>query len=290
MRPPRHGVGPTGLVLLLLALGLLAAQGCASRERPRHTDRLETVRLKGSDTMRILAQRWAEDYMKTHDSVSIYVEGGGTRLGVEALLKGETDIACASRTLNADEVRRLHERHGSLGFRFLCAKDALSIYLHPENPVRDLSSEELAGILSGKIQTWDQVGGEKQRIRVLVREPNSGTRAFIRDHVLSGESYSGDAVIIVGTQAVADSVAADRAAIGFGGLAYGQHVYHCRIDGAPPTAENVRDGSYPIARYLYFYTAREPTGAVKQFIDWVLSASGQTLVEEVGYISLWDLE
>jgi phosphate transport system substrate-binding protein len=284
--PRRYVAAPSSLLLLAACV---TAFGCAHPQSKSPTSGPQLLQIKGSDTMRILAQRWAEQYMRQHSGTSIYVEGGGSRRGIDALIAGKADLCAASRPLTADEVRKLHQRHGSLGFKFLTAKDALSIYLNPANPVLNLTLSQLADILTGKIKQWSEVGGRPERIEVLIREPSSGTRAFLQEHVMGGETYSPDAVTVAGTEALARRVAENPAAIGFGGLAYGPQVYHCRINNVPPTEETVRDGSYPIARYLYLYTVDEPTGPVRDFINWVLSDEGQKIVRDTGYVTLWNL-
>ena len=271
---------------VLAAWGLLGA-GCSHIPQGSLSPQPGIIRIKGSDTMRILALRWAEEYMRTHDGILIYVEGGGTLAGIEALIKGETDLGCASRSLDAGEIKRLWERRGTLGFKFLCAKDALSIYINAANPIRDLSLEQVASILTGRFRDWSEVGGPSGKIAVYIREPNSGTRAFLREHVMGGIPYAPDAVTVAGTEALARRVAEDPRGISFGGIAYGPQVVHCRIDGVAPSRESVRDGSYPIARYLHLYASTEPEGAARDFIDWVLGEEGQRVVAETGYIPLW---
>jgi phosphate transport system substrate-binding protein len=237
--------------------------------------------------MAFLGRRWAEEFMRNHPGVIIRVDGGGSRAGVEALIKGKADLCTSSRPLTTDETRRLLERTGSVGIEILSARDALSIYLNFGNPVRDLSLDQVRGLLSGSIQNWRDVGGLDERVQVWIREPNSGTRAFLQEHVLQGDEYAPTAATISGTWALADAVAHDRAGIGFGGLAFGDQVYHCRIDGVAPTPTNVRSGAYPIARYLYLYAAAPPAGAIKEFIDWVLGVEGQRIVDECGYVPIW---
>jgi phosphate transport system substrate-binding protein len=226
--------------------------------------------------------------MTHHPDVAVYVDGGGTGTGVDALVEGSVDICSASRPLEAEEIRRLVERYGSLGFSILCARDALSIYLHPGNPVKDLSLAQVKDILTGVVTNWKSVGGEDWPIRVATREPNSGTYLFLKEHILLGEDYTPSAETLPGTNAIVRFVEQDTAAVGYGGFAYGQGVYHSSIDGVEPTPENVRNGTYLISRYLYLYTVQPPAGPPKEFIDWVLGSEGQRIVEEVGYISLFD--
>lgn len=290
VRPPIRGCSlPFGLRLLLLVAFLLAGCAASGSRRAESRDGLE-LRIRGSDTMAPLARRWAEEFMRSHPGVSVSAEGGGTRAGIDALIAGDIDLCTASRTLTADESRRLVERRGSLGICILTARDAVSIYLNHDNPVRRLTTEQLRGLFAGTIVSWSEVGGRDEPVRLYIREPASGTRAFIRDHVLEGGPFAPAATVCSGTWAVATAVAADRWGVGFGGIAFGQQVHHVEIDGVAPTPAHVRDGTYPLSRYLYLYTVEQPTGLLKTFVDFVLSPAGQTIVEEVEYIPLWEME
>lgn len=236
--------------------------------------------------MIILAELWAEEYMKANPGISVYAEGGGTATGMEALIKGDIDICTASRPINPGEARRLVEHQGYLGISFLAAKDALSIYLHPENPVRNLTVAQLKDIYMGKISSWKEVGGKDAQIALFSRSPNSGTHLYFQEHILEGQPYSAAAQTVTSAAAVVEAVAQNPNAIGYGGIAYGQNLVHCKINGVTPTEANVRNDSYPISRYLYFYTIKEPSGNVKRFIDWALSREGQAAVKKIGYVPL----
>ena len=276
----------TRRMLPLLSAALLLA-GCAPAPTAVRTDR-PTIRIKGSDTMLLLVSRWAEEFMKLHPEVAIYNEGGGTETGIDALIDGSVELSAASRTLRADEARRLLQTRRSLGYSILTARDALSVYLNPGNPLRDLSMEQLRRLFTGEAGSWSEVGGEARTVQVIGRPPNSGTRQFFEEHVLRGAPYAASTITVPTTKAVIRMVMEDRGGIGYGGLAYGSDVIHASIDGVAPTAENVRSGAYPISRYLYLYAAEPPDGHVKEFIDWILSDAGQRIVREIGYIPLWD--
>jgi len=239
--------------------------------------------------MHILASRWAEDYMKLNPEISIYVEGGGTAQGVQALVEGKADICTASRPLRPNEARLLAENYGKLGMNFLVAKDALSIYIHPQNPVQDLTLAQVKEIFGGKITNWQDVGGHNAPITVLIRPPNSGTHLYFKEHVLDGDDYTPTAQIMSTTSMVVNVVTDNPEAIGYGGIAYGMNVVHCQLDGFAPTEENIRNDRYPIIRYLYLYTIDTPPTPVKAFIDWILS-EGQKVVNEVGYMPLWTVD
>jgi phosphate transport system substrate-binding protein len=269
-------------VLLLLGAGCGGSQSEAMSGRDR-------IRITGSDTMLRLTERWAEEFMRQHPGVTVTVEGGGTERGVRALVEGSTDFAAASRPIPPEAVARLAREYRSLGFSVLTARDALCFYTHMDNPVFTLSTEQLVGIFSGRITRWSEVGGEDAPIRVLSRDPNSGTHVYLEEHLLQGGTVTDQATVLPGTAAIVREVSRDVYAIGYGGLAYGENVYDLDVDGVAPFPENVRNGRYPISRYLYLYAIRSPEGVQKRFIDWVLGPEGQRIVQEVGYVPLYDV-
>ena len=225
--------------------------------------------------------------MTTHPGISVYAEGGGSATGVQALIRGTIDICAASRPLTSDEVKPLAKKYRSIGVSILVAKDALSVYLNPKNPVTDLTLKQLKQIFGGKVQDWRSVGGNDEKIKVFIRPQSSGTHLYFREHILEGAEYGINAIPIPTTAAIVDSILSNPNAIGYGGIAYGSEVTHSQINGINPSEENVRYDLYPLSRYLYFYTVRKPQGEVKKFIDWVIGARGQEIVGEVGYIPLW---
>lgn len=246
------------------------------------------LKLKGSDTMYMLTSILAEEYMKTDPSVSIYVEGGGTVSGVKALISGEVNICTASRPLEADEVKLIAEHFGTVGMSFLIAKDALSIYINPDNPVKNITVEELKKIFTGKIINWNELGGNNEPILPIIRMPNSGTYLYFKEHILEGEEYLEPVRIKPSLSGVIDEIRNKRNAIGYGGIGFKEEIEHALINGIEPSEDNVRNDKYPIQRYLYFYTINNPTGKVKEFIDWVVSPAGQKIITKAGYISLWN--
>ena len=249
--------------LLPLALATIFLAGCLSA--PERAE--EEIRIVGSDTMLELDRRFAEAYMRAHPGTSVRVEGGGSGVGIEALISGRAAIAATSRPLSSAEVAAIHEHFGTLGVRFLVAQDALSVWVNAANPVRDLGLEQLRGIFDGSLTEWSAVGGEASKISVIVRPPNSGTHRFFRDHVLSGTQYAPHAKTQPTTTAVLAGVAEDRTAIGYGGHAYRlEGAVQVGIDGVAPTAEEVGRGRYPLTRYLSFYTTEPPTGLALSLI------------------------
>ncbi|MFZ0389624.1 MAG: phosphate ABC transporter substrate-binding protein [Calditrichia bacterium] len=272
------------LLTALILSGLFLT--CQPRQHPSPN----RLRIKGSDTMLILLRRLAQVYMSEHPGTAVYVEGGGTGAGVKALLDGDADIAAASRPLLPQELSRMAERYQSVGYSLLVAKDALSIYLHPANPVQDLALKQLKQIFTGEYSNWKQLNGKDQKISVYIRPPNSGTYFYFREHILQGEDYLDSATTLTTTRAIVKAVLKDTAGIGYGGTAYGSKVVHSKVNGISPSALNVRYDLYPISRYLYFYTRSKPEGLLQDFFDWVLSTEGQRIVQQIGYIPLRPLE
>lgn len=268
----------------LLVLGMLAAVATGAAQT--------VITVKGSDTMVILAQRWAERYMTAHPDVAVQVTGGGSGTGISALINGTTDICNSSRPMKKSERDKLKQRYGSLGVEIRCAQDGLSVYANSANPVAELSLPQVREIFTGRITNWKQVGGPDQRIILYSRENNSGTYVYFKDNVLEGEDFAPTAQNLPGTASVVNAVAKDAWGIGYGGAAYGRGIRELKLrttadDPAyPPTKETIRNGTYPIARYLYMYLRNRPAGAIKQYVDWILGAEGQEVVSEVGYFPI----
>ena len=256
------------------------------------TQPTETITVKGSDTMVILAQRWAEAYMAKHPETVIQVTGGGSGTGISALINGTTDICNSSRPIKKSEREKLKQRFNTLGVEIKGAKDGLAIYANDANPIKELTLAQLKDIYTSKIMNWKDVGGPDAKIIMYGRENSSGTYSYFKDNVLDGEDYASSVQSMPGTAAVVNAVAKDKYGIGYGGAAYGKGIKFLKVKkdasslGYEPTAENVKSNDYPITRYLFMYTRSKPSGALKDFIDWTLSSEGQEIVTKVGYFSV----
>lgn len=252
---------------------------------------IEKITIKGSDTMVILSQQWAEAYMSKHPGSVIQVTGGGSGVGLAALINGSTDIANASRPIKPTEVAKLKGKYKTSGIEIACAKDGLSVFLNKGNKVSELTIEQLGAIFSGKYTNWKQVGGDDAKIRLYGRESSSGTFEFFKEHVVKGD-FSKYVQTLPGTAAIVNAVKKDKYSIGYGGAAYAEGVKDCKVKkdakskGVYPTPENIKNKTYPISRYLYMYLKSKPTGETKAFIDWVLSPEGQKMVVKTGYFPL----
>lgn len=252
-----------------------------------------TITVKGSDTMVILAQKWAEVYMIKHPEVKIQVTGGGTGTGFAALQNQQTDLCNASRKIRPKEIETCIKAFGKRPTEHRVALDGLSVYVHADNSVQELSLEQLEGIFTGKIKNWKDVGGAAAPIILYSRENSSGTYEFFKEHVLRGKDFAASAQTMPGTAAVLQSVSKEKNGIGYGGAAYGVGAKHVNIrktstdEAVEPTEENVVNGKYPISRYLYIYVNPAfEKGDVAAYLKWIRSNEGQAVVKDVGYFPL----
>ena len=272
----------------MAGMALVAAAGCGDGGGAKSN----TVTIKGSDTMVILGQRWAETYMHSNTGVTVQVTGGGSGTGIAALINGGTDICESSRPMKDKERDQVRKRHGQDVKETPVALDGVAVYVHQDNPVPSLTLAQLKAIYTREVRNWKEVGGADAPIVAYGRENNSGTYMYFKEHVLDKEDFAADIQTLPGTAAVVNAVGKDANSIGYGGIAYGSGIRAVPVskgEGAKavaPSLETVMDGSYPVSRELYFYTVGEPTGAVKAFIDWSLSDEGQAVCEKVGYYPL----
>ncbi|MCX7795355.1 MAG: phosphate ABC transporter substrate-binding protein [bacterium] len=247
------------------------------------------ITIKGSDTMVILVQRLAEEYMNRNRGKIIQVTGGGTGIGIAGLINRITDIANASRPLNNKERESIKKVWNKDPKEFKIALDGITIYVNPSNPIKEITLAQLKGIYTGKIKSWKELGWEDKTIVVYTRENNSGTYVFFKEHVLDNEDYTSKAQSLPGTGGIVNAISKEKYAIGYGGIAYskGIKILAVKKDDKSkaylPTDANIRKGFYPISRYLYMYTCIYDDPDIKSFIDWVLSDEGQKIVSQVGY-------
>ncbi len=282
--------------LILLAAGALLLAGCSrdSQNNAGNDEGRGYLTIKGSDTMVHLLSTWAESFMDSTPA-EVSVTGGGSGTGIAALLNGTTDICAASREIKDKELQLANDK-GITPIEIAVALDGIVVVVNPANPVNDLTVEQIGKIFSGAITSWDQVGGPAQPILLLSRESSSGTYVFFQETVLNKADYSPKARLMPGTSAVVQAVTADKWSIGYVGLGYSMEaageIKTLAVRPAPekdlvsPSIESIKNGSYPIARALYFYTNGEPQGLVKAFIDFCLSPAGQKIVQETGYVQV----
>lgn len=262
----------------------------AGGARAAQTEQYITV--KGSDTMVHLVSGWAESFMKTNKAVDVSVTGGGSGTGISALINGTADICASSRDIQAAEKQKLNNAQRE----FIVARDGIAVIVHPSNPLKELTIEQIRNIFTGAFRNWKEVGGPDQPFTLLSRESSSGTYVFFQEHVLDKRNYSPRARLMPATSAIIQEAASNKTAIGYVGLGYaaeaGSKVRMLAVrkdagSGAVlPSEAAVQSGAYAIARPLYLYTKGEPQGLAKTFIDFTLSPAGQKIVLENGYVAV----
>jgi phosphate transport system substrate-binding protein len=273
---------------LFVSLVLLPAVPAAAQAK--------AIQIKGSDTMVNLGQAWAEAFSKIHKGVNMAVTGGGSGTGLTALINGTCDIAESSRSIEPKELEKAKAK-GVAPKEFLVALDGIAVVVHPKNPVKNLTVDQLRGIFLGEITNWKAVGGVNKTIVLLSREFNSGTHIFFKEHILrrgiikGPEEFSPAALMMPSSQAIADEAAGNENAVGYYGMGYispKQKVIAVAKDAKSPfiepTLANVKSKTYPISRPLFLYTNGEPKGVIKDFLDFAFSPAGQELVKKIDFV------
>lgn len=282
----------SAFALVLLTVGCTRGGKDQQQTSETTTTSSSTVSVKGSDTMVILGQRWAEHFMKDNPGVTVQVTGGGSGTGIAALVNGTTDICQSSRPMKDKEKADVKAKRGKEPVEKKVALDALAVYVNAKSPLTEISVPQLARIYRGEVTNWKDVGGLDKKIVLYGRENNSGTYGYFKEHVLENKDFVAQVQTLAGTSAVVSAVKGDELGIGYGGIAYNEGVRALKVkkdDKSPavaPSLATAQDGSYPLSRYLLFYTAGEPAGNAKKLSDWVTTPAGQKVIEEVGYYPL----
>jgi phosphate transport system substrate-binding protein len=280
-------------LLLVPAMVLVSCGGGEKKEASETKQPQKTsISLKGSDTVLPLGQKEAEVYMQKDSSSSITVTGGGSGVGITALVEGTTDIAMSSRDLKMDEKLKFTEIKKEIE-QVTIAFDALAVVVNPENKVSKLTREQIEKIFTGEITNWKQVGGINEKIVVYSRESSSGTYEFFKEHVLNKKNYATTVLSMPATGAIVQSIAQTKGAIGYIGLAYEtkelKSIAVSYDEGktfVEPSVAAAKDKTYPISRPLYYIYDKTNAAKVKSFVDFALSPEGQKIVLEVGYVPL----
>ncbi len=291
-------------ILALVLYSFFIFSGSSNKDAGKGVTNGDThtkIKNKGSDTMVNLAQAWAEAYTNISDTVSVEVSGGGSGTGVAALINGTVDIANCSRQVKAEEKQKALENTGKEPIEFIVGYDALAVYVHKENPLSNITIPQLAEIYgeSGTITKWDQLGiansgCRSDKIIRISRQSNSGTYFYFREALLGKErDFELGSLDLHGSKDVVEVIGRTPCAIGYSGMGYAtDHVKMVKVAKGQdepyyaPNLENVIAKTYPIARPLYMYSLGEPTGEAKAYLDWIFSAEGQKIVEELGFVPL----
>ena len=278
----------------ILVVGLVLASvfsaGCARGNK--------ALQIKGSDTMVNLGQAWVEEFMKINPNIPIAVTGGGSGTGIASVIAGSTDIAQASRNMEAKEIE-LARKKGIEPLEIHVANDGICVVVSPANPINKLTIQQLSDIYTGKIKNWQEVGGKSEKIVALSRERNSGTHVFFVEHVVklgdkkNPNEFAPEALMMPSSQAIVEEICANPAAIGYIGLGYLNDKQKALAIAASssspyvsPSVKTVTANKYPISRSLLFYTNGQPQGEIKSFVDFVLSPAGQEIVLKMDFVPI----
>ncbi|BBB49366.1 phosphate ABC transporter substrate-binding protein [Pelolinea submarina] len=287
----------------ILIAGILILTACGSSSSEDSTQSVGSsyyIENKGSDTLVNLALAWAERYQEEYPDIQISVTGGGSGTGFTALINGTIDIANASRQIKDLEI----EQAESAGFEpheIIVANDAIGVIVNPENPVSELTLDQVSRIYKGEINNWSEVGGEDRPIVRLSRETNSGTHVYFLETVIrlgdeeDTDIFSADTLLLPSSEGIISEVSDNPNAIGYDGLGYitddVKTVALASKEGRAyilPSAATVIDGTYPVSRSLYMYTRGEPEGIIKDYLEWILSSEAQEIVTDLGFVPILD--
>jgi len=284
------------LLLFILLSGCI--QGTESTPEIIATPQITSIENLGSDTMVNLALAWAENYLGLHPNVEISVTGGGSGTGIAALVNGTIDIANASREIKPEEIQQAKD-NGVKPIEFVVARDAIAVIVNPNNPVNQLTIKQISDIYSGKINNWSEVGGEDRVIVRLSRETNSGTHVYFLENVIRMGSktdktlFSRDTLLLPSSEGITAETRDNPNAIGYDGLGYVTSevkVIAIAPDSSSPfilpSADTVNQGQYPIARNLYMYTNDQPSGAIADYINWIMTPEAQNIVTQLGFVPI----
>jgi phosphate transport system substrate-binding protein len=286
----------------LLILGILILSACGNHNASSQTgtsdNNVAYIENKGSDTIVNLALAWAEAYQKINPNISISVTGGGSGTGISALINGTTDIANASRKIKAEEIATIEDT-GVEPIEYVIARDAIAVIVHLDNPINNLTLQQISDIYSGKINNWNEIGGVDRPIVRLSRETNSGTHVYFLEEVLrlgdkSNQTlFAQDTLLLPSSEVISAEIRDNPNAIGYDGLGYvtsdmkviavAKDTEH---EPVLPSINSVNDNTYPISRDLYMYTAGDPPETIREYLNWLMSADAQAIVGELGFVPL----
>ena len=278
----------------VIVVTLTLISGCSKQEGQTEGEK-RYITVKGSDTMVHLVSSWAETFMQENPGTEVSVTGGGSGTGFAALINGTTDICAASRSIKEKELMLAYQKDIH-PHEIVVARDGIAVVVNPDNPITELTTDQLGKIFTGDIPRWSDVGGPDEEIIVLSRESSSGTYIFFQEMVLKKQDYRLDAKLLPATSAIIQSASTDKWAIGYVGLGYAHaatdkvKIIAVKADdksaAVVPSDQTVQSGQYPIARPLYLYLDGEPEGTTKKFIDFCLSTEGQSIVTKTGYVAI----
>ncbi|MCE5191838.1 MAG: phosphate ABC transporter substrate-binding protein [Actinomycetia bacterium] len=282
-------------LIAALALGAVGLAGCgttasdttstSTTETPAAPQLTGTINVEGSDTLVNVATAWSQKFMEENPGVMISVKGGGSGTGIASLINKTIDFADASREMKQEEIDQA-KANGVNPVEHTVARDGIAVIVNPANPVEGLTIEQIGKIYRGEIKNWKEVGGSDKAIVVLSRDSSSGTYEYFKEAVVgTDKNYASSAKLLPSNQAIVDETVANDAAIGYVGVGYtSAKIKILKVEGVAASVDSVLDGTYKISRGLYMYSNGEVTGVMKAYLDWILGAEGQKIVEDEGFV------
>ncbi len=282
-------------LIAALALGAFGLAGCgkttadnastSTTDTPAETELTGTINVEGSDTLVNVATSWSQAFMTANPGVMISVKGGGSGTGIASLINKTIDFADASREMKQEEIDQA-KANGVNPVEYTVARDGIAVIVNPANGVEDLTIDQIGKIYRGEIKNWKEVGGADKAIVILSRDSSSGTYEYFKEAVVGKDAnYASSAKLLPSNQAIVDETAANDAAIGYVGVGYvDAKIKVLKVEGTAASVAAVLDNTYKISRGLYMYSNGEATGVMKAYLDWILSAEGQKIVEDEGFV------
>lgn len=268
-----------GMILGLLVFGGIVAEG-----------RSKVVQIKGSDTILNASQAIAEQYMKNNKEARIAVTGGGSGVGISALINKTTDIAMASRNIKTKEIEQAKAKGIDVD-EIVVGYDGITVIANKTNPIKDIDDKTLGKVFRGEITNWKELGGEDAEIVVLSRDSSSGTHEFFKEHIIregnakGTQEYGVKTLYMPSNEAIKQEVKSNKYAIGYIGMGYMDNsVEAITVDKIPATPENVLNKTYPIAREVFWYVDANRDGEVKNIVDYAVSSEGQKIMKDEGFV------
>jgi len=281
-----------------LFLAACAAPATGSATPATSVAQQKSIKDIGSDTIVNLALAWAQAYGAERPEVNVSVTGGGSGTGLAALINGTADLANASRAITPEETAKA-KANGITPVQHVIARDAIAVLENPGNPVSQLTLPQISALYTGQLTNWQQVGGQDRPVVLLSRESNSGTHVYFLANVIRlGQAnnpalFSPNTLLLPSSEGISDEVRQNPNAIGYDWLGYVtpdmKTVAVAAGPGQPfvlPSVQTVNDKSYPIARDLYIYSNGQPTGALKDYLDWIMGPEGQKIVGQLGFVPI----
>ncbi len=284
------------LLFSLALAGCKSAGGSKDPDLASQSNSSSYIQNKGSDTIVNLALAWAEKYQMEHPDVRISVTGGGTGTGIASLINGTVDIANASRQIKKEELEEA-SKQGIEPVEYVIARDAIAVIVNPENPINQLTMEQVSQIFRGRYNNWSELGGEDRPIVRVSRETNSGTHVYFLEAVVrlgksgSTDIFSADTLLLPSSEGIISEVSDNPNAIGYDGFGYVtkelKDLGIANQKGDPyffPSAESVNNGTSPISRDLYMYADKNLSSAARLYLEWILTPEAQRIVSSLGFV------